>query len=93
MGHPAHYHNIKHVIDSLSDKGHKILLVARQKDVLFSLLEDVTYDIEFLGERKSKSKSGLISSVLGREFKMLKIFYPELNERFERCIKVVENEI
>ncbi len=72
MGHPAHYHNIKHVADGLTDLGHKIVMVARKKDVLFDLLKDCPYPIEYLGARKSKSKVGLVLSVLSREFKMLR---------------------
>jgi len=68
LGHPAHYHNISIVIQQLSEKGFKIVLVARAKDVLFELLKDVPYEIVYLKPRKGKSKLSLIKTVIAREF-------------------------
>ena len=70
MGHPAHYHNVKCVADTLAKKGHKIIFVARQKDVLFDLLKNVGYKTYFLKERKSNAKLGLIWAVFKREFQL-----------------------
>ena len=47
LGHPAHYHNVVHVAKALKAKGHQILFVARQKDVLFDLLKDTPFETIF----------------------------------------------
>ena len=47
LGHPAHYHNISVVIREMTNKNCNIILVARAKDVLFSLLENLPYTIIF----------------------------------------------
>jgi predicted glycosyltransferase len=38
IGHPAHVHHFKNVISGLTKKGHRILLLARNKDVTLKLL-------------------------------------------------------
>ncbi|MDY7009344.1 MAG: methyltransferase domain-containing protein [Planctomycetota bacterium] len=38
LGHPAHFHLFKNVISALKDDGHRVLIVARQKDCLPELL-------------------------------------------------------
>lgn len=81
LGHPAHYHNLKNPINELLKKGHCVKVVARSKDVLFSLIKDETWDIVLLPERKLKSKLGLIRNILQREWAMLRIaksFSPDL---------------
>lgn len=73
MGHPAHYHNVKHCINILLEKGNEVKVVARSKDVLFDLLSEQNWDIVRLEERKQQGKMGLALSVLGREWKMLRL--------------------
>ena len=73
MGHPAHFHNISVVIKQLSEKGHKIHLVGRDKDVLFDLVEGLPYSISKLKPRRGSGKIALIWEVVKREFKMLRI--------------------
>ena len=68
LGHPAHYHNVSVVIKKLSEKGYRIVLVARGKDVLFDLLEGLPYDIIYLKPKKGQSKWSLIKTVVKREF-------------------------
>lgn len=81
LGHPAHYHNISKISELLGAKGHEIRFVAREKDVLFKLLEDVSVQIDYLKSRNGNSKLALVATVAAREFKMLKIarsFAPDL---------------
>ncbi|MFN2429322.1 MAG: DUF354 domain-containing protein [Cryomorphaceae bacterium] len=81
MGHPAHYHNFKIPIKLLLDKGHEVKVVARDKDVLFELLDSQNWDIEKLTARKSRHKIGLVASVAAREarvFKICKKWKPDL---------------
>lgn len=71
MGHPAHYHNVKVVMDQLNEKGHEILVVGREKDVLMDLLKDVPYQKWFFAGKKDNSKFQLIKTVLYRQIRML----------------------
>lgn len=73
LGHPAHYHNISEVIQQLSEKGFRIVLVARAKDVLFELLEGLPYEIVYLKPKKGKGKLSLIATVLTREFILFRL--------------------
>lgn len=73
MGHPAHYHNVKHLADDLSQKGHQILFVAREKDVLFKLLEGCSYETIYLKPKTSNSTIALVFSIIARQLKMLSI--------------------
>ena len=81
MGHPAHYHNVKTVAKNLHQKGWEIIFVARGKDVLFDLIEDLPYSIYKLPEKKSSSKFALVKTVLQREkalFNIVKKHKPAL---------------
>ena len=49
------------------------MVVAREKDVLFKLLENENWRIIRLPQRKGKTKLGLISNILSRELKMLRL--------------------
>ncbi|MFT7613335.1 MAG: putative glycosyltransferase [Parvicellaceae bacterium] len=73
MGHPAHYHNVKFVAKTLSEKGHRIIYVARKKDVLFELLEGVEFKTIYLKARHSSSRLGLYWAVLKREIRLFGI--------------------
>lgn len=81
LGHPAHYHNISRVIERLASKNHRIILVARGKDVLFDLIKGLPYEIIYLKPRSGSSKLALIGTILQREWIMLKLavrFKPKL---------------
>lgn len=81
LGHPAHYHNLKIVANKLREAGCEVLFVARQKDVLFDLIKNSPIKTIFLPARKSKSKLGLVWSILQREWRMWKIvrrFKPDI---------------
>lgn len=73
MGHPAHYHNFKYAIAELLNRGHRVKVVARGKDVLFDLLESENWDIVKFPARKSSGKLGIVAGIALREFSMLKI--------------------
>lgn len=73
LGHPAHYHNVSVVIQQLSEKGFRVILVARGKDVLFDLLKGLPYEIVYLKPRKGKSKLSLIKTVISREFILFRL--------------------
>ncbi len=73
LGHPAHYHNVSMVIKQLSQKGFRVVLVARGKDVLFELLEGLPYEIIYLKPRKGKNKLSLIKTILHRELILFRL--------------------
>jgi len=73
LGHPAHYHNVSVVIKKLSEKGFRVVLVARGKDVLFELLEGLPYEIVYLNPRKGKNKISLIKTILHREIILFRL--------------------
>jgi uncharacterized protein len=73
LGHPAHYHNISKVAPELEKKGHKILIIARGKDVLFDLIKNLPFKKVLVPDkRKERSTLSLITSVLKREWLVLK---------------------
>lgn len=74
LGHPAHYHNVKHSVRSIKALGHEVLVVARGKDVLFDLVDgEKDWNVIKLSGRSSRGKFGLAANIAGREFTMLRI--------------------
>lgn len=53
LNHPAHYHLFKNSIKELRSRGHEVLILARQKDILLDLLKNETFDV--LSVKKGKS--------------------------------------
>lgn len=54
LGHPAHFHLFKNVIQTLETKGHETKILAKQKDVLEVLLKGVgwPYELVWKGSRR-----------------------------------------
>lgn len=74
IGHPAHYHNVKNLTLRLQALGHRVLWVARGKDVLFELLDaDSPCEVVRLKPRARGSHAQLVASMLVREAQMLQI--------------------
>ena len=73
MGHPAHFHLFKHVIDNLKSNGHKVTVAIRTKDVLTNLLE--AHGMEYInilpGGRKDK-KWAIILGLLKRDWRLFR---------------------
>ena len=53
LNHPAHYHLFKNSIKELKNRGHEVLILARQKDILLELLKNETNDV--LSVKKGKT--------------------------------------
>jgi len=70
IGHPAHYHNFFHVSNILSEKGHKVVWVVREKDVLFQLTEGNPFKTHYIKENSPKNKWGRVLRILKRELIM-----------------------
>jgi predicted glycosyltransferase len=70
--HPAHVHFFKNAIRNLEDRGHEVLIEARDKDVTFALLDTYKLNYKVVGPHyKSlvKKAYGLVKT----DFKLLKI--------------------
>lgn len=72
LGHPAHFHLFKHTAKILIEKGHQVEFVIKQKDILENLLMEskLSYKVIRKKERKTKTKLGLISSLLKMDLNM-----------------------
>ena len=64
LNHPKHYYQFKYVMQTLERGGHKILVLARDKDVLLKVLEEEGVPYEVFG-RHSKSMTGKILGTFG----------------------------
>ena len=53
LGHPAHFHLFKHVISALTDSGHDVEIIARQKDCLAELLDRAQLPYHLIGRTKN----------------------------------------
>lgn len=73
VGHPAHYHNIRNLCNELEKEGFSILIVAREKDVLYKLLENCPYEVVLIKAGKGKKKLNVVMHLLKREWQMFSI--------------------
>ncbi len=80
VGHPAQVHQFKHIAKRLMEHKHKVLIVAKEKEVTQHLLE--SYDLPYV--ILDKPKNGLLNKILNipkvylRFFKILRKFKPDL---------------
>jgi len=72
MGHPGHVHLFKNFIWEMEEKGHQILVTARDKDVVIQLLEAYGIPYKAVG-RKGSNKFSLIRELIQRDIKIYKI--------------------
>lgn len=82
IGHPAHYHNFRIVSKNLADKGHEVVWVVREKDVLFQLTEGTPHKTHHIKEKPPHGKWGRIVRILKREVRMFLImvrFKPDVS--------------
>ena len=80
IGHPAHVHFFKFIIKRLEKKSHNIKIIAKEKDVTLSLLENLNFPYQKI----SNYYSGIVDKfidLLVSEYKFIKIcqdFKPDL---------------
>ena len=72
LGHPAHFHMLKHAAAKLKKDGHEVFFVIKKKDILETLCQEAGFDYFKIREGRSGSKIGLVKSVLGMEWHMLR---------------------
>lgn len=82
LGHPAHFHLFKNVIQSLKDKGHTIAILIKKKDILEDLLKASGLEyINILPKGRKDSKFGIALGVIESDYKILRFsisFKPNL---------------
>jgi predicted glycosyltransferase len=72
VGHPGHVHFYKHVIRRLQDRGHEVLISARDKDVTLALLDHYGFPYRTLSTI-GKGRYGLLREFLQREWALLRL--------------------
>ena len=74
LGHPAHFHLYKHVVNALIKNSYNVTYLIKRKDILEDLVKQtgVPYTIVRDKERSKSSKFGLISSMLKLDFNVFK---------------------
>lgn len=79
INHPAQYHLFKNVINSLSQEGNEIIVIARNKDVLIQLLQND--QVNFINASDKKRESNLISLFVNfvKQYKQIKQKVKEFN--------------
>ena len=70
LGHPAHFHMLKHTAENLKLDGHRVFVVIKKKDILETLCREAGLEYYKIREGRGGSKWGLIKSVLGMEYHM-----------------------
>ena len=74
IGHPAHVHHFKNVIFKLMERGHRVLILAREKDVTIKLLRAYSLSFIIIGKNyKSLDKKALNQIIVN--LKTLKLCY------------------
>lgn len=72
IGHPGHVHFYKHAIWRLQDRGHKVLISARDKDVTLALLDHYGFPYRSLSVI-GHGRWGLFREFLQREWALLRL--------------------
>lgn len=80
IGHPGHVHYFKNLISFLQRNKHKVLIFAREREVIFELLNKL--NLSFISRGKGRnSRLGKFFYILSTDFYLLKIslkFKPDL---------------
>jgi predicted glycosyltransferase len=82
LGHPAHFHLFRRVIETLHVRGHAIQIVIKKKDVLEGLLNGVGWPyVNVLATERGHSRAAIAWALLKRDLRLLPIakrFQPHL---------------
>lgn len=70
LGHPAHFHMLKHAAANLKEHGLQVFFVIKKKDILETLCQDAGFEYYKIREGRGGSKIGLVKSVLCMEWHM-----------------------
>lgn len=73
IGHPGHVHYFRRLIHYLTSHGHKVVVTARNRDIIFKLLD--YYNIPYISRGKgSNSKLGKLLYVIKADIILLYVF-------------------
>ena len=72
LGHPAHFHMLKHAAKAWTADGHKVFFAIKQKDILEQLLREAGFEYTIIREGRGKGKISMMLSVLKMEWRMSK---------------------
>ncbi len=74
LNHPKHYYQYRHVMDQLSSPENKVVVIARNKDILLSILkeENISYSIYGKYGKSIFAKFFILPSLLIQYYKILK---------------------
>lgn len=80
LNHPKHYYQFKYVMRILKDRGHEILVLARDKDVLLDVLEEERVPYEVFGVHRKKLLGKIFGTfaILRNYKKIVKRFKPDV---------------
>jgi len=80
LNHPKHFYQFKYVISLLKEHGHKLQIVARDKDVLLKVLHEEKIDYQVFGVHKKNVIMKLLAVIyiLWSYFKILKKSQPDI---------------
>lgn len=79
MGHPAHVHYFKNFIWDMTEKGHEVLIMASEKEVAYSLLDNYGFKYSRLGRHNGSLIKKLIDIPLNdiKMYRKAKEFDPD----------------
>ena len=80
LNHPKHYYQFKYVMKLLIDRGHEILVLARDKDVLLRLLQEEQVTYQLFGEHKKNIIGKVLNtfSVVFQYSRIVRKFKPDI---------------
>ena len=80
LNHPKHYYQFKYVMRMLQEHGHDILVLARDKDVLLSVLQEENISYEIFGLHKKKMLQKVLGtfSIIHNYMGIVKRFKPDV---------------
>jgi len=70
--HPAHVHFFKHAVRIWQERGHEVLITARDKEMALYLLNAYGFDYTCISAQKS-GPGGLLAELLVRDWRLLRI--------------------
>ena len=74
MGHPAHFHLFRNMINILKEKGHEVLILIKKKDVLEDLVKTTGWQyINILPKGRNNSKFAIAFALLKRDLEFFRI--------------------
>jgi len=70
LRHPAHFHHFKLLISQLTDNGHIVKIIVSNKDILITLLDNLNYSYEVIGQ----NKKGIFNKIIEQLKQNIKVF-------------------